>query len=102
MFLTGQSSDTYFERILIRSILAQDVALLLEYASSPVASHLLDAALSSHAVSPKYRRKLLSAFLGHYRVLAEDRMGSRVADTCWAKADGFMKVCWDSDGPKLS
>jgi nucleolar protein 9 len=74
------------------SLLAQDVSLLLEYASSPVASHFLDAVLSSPAVSPKYRRKLLSAFMGHYRELAEDRMGSRVADTIWAKADGFMKV----------
>lgn len=74
------------------SLLAQDVSVLLEFASSPVASHLLDACLTSHAVPHKYRRKLLLAFMGHYRELAEDRMGSRVADTIWARADGFMKV----------
>lgn len=76
-----------------RSLLAQDVSALLEYASSPVASHLLDACLTSHTVTPKHRRKLLMAFMGHYKQLAEDRMGSRVADTIWARADGFMKVC---------
>ena len=74
------------------SLLAQDVSVLLEFASSPVASHLLDACLTSHAVPHKHRRKLLLAFMGHYRELAEDRMGSRVADTIWARADGFMKV----------
>lgn len=74
------------------SVLAQDVSLLLEYASSPIASHMLDAILTSPAVSPKYRRKLLMAFMGHYKELAEDRLGSRVADTIWAKADGFMKA----------
>jgi len=69
------------------------VSVLLEYASSPIASHLLDAVLTSETVSPKHRRRLVAAFLGHYKTMAEDRMGSRVADTIWAKADGFMKVC---------
>lgn len=78
------------------SVLSQNISLLLEYASSPIASHFLDSILTSPAVSPKYRRKLLSAFLGHYKTLAEDRLGSRVADTIWAKADGFMKVCLPS------
>jgi nucleolar protein 9 len=78
--------------IAYNSLLAQPAETLLEYASSTIASHFLDCVLTSEAVPPKHRRRLISAFLGHYRELAQDRMGSRVADTIWAKADGFMKV----------
>lgn len=58
----------------------------------PVASHVIDAALESPTVSPKDRRKLLLRFSGHYHELADDRLGSRVADKCWATADVFLKV----------
>lgn len=77
--------------ILTCSLLAQPKETLLAYASSPIASHLLDKVLTSPAVPAKYRRKLLLAFVGEYHTLASDRLGSRVADTLWAAADGFMK-----------
>jgi nucleolar protein 9 len=77
----------------LSSLLSQPVTTLLAYAKSPIASHLLDLVLTHSAVHPKYRRKLILAFLGKYRDLAEDRMGSRVADTIWDVADGFLKVC---------
>lgn len=33
------------------------------------------------------------AFMGHYLELAQDKLGSRVADTIWDKAaDGFTRV----------
>jgi len=73
------------------SLFAQSADTLLSYASSPIASHLLDKVLTSSAVPPKYRRKLFLAFMGKYDALATDRLGSRVADTVWATADGFMK-----------
>jgi nucleolar protein 9 len=47
--------------------------------------------LTSPAVAPKYRRKLFLSFMGKYDKLASDRLGSRVADTVWAAADGFIK-----------
>jgi nucleolar protein 9 len=31
------------------------------------------------------------SFQGRYRQLTEDRLGSRVAETMWDRADGFMK-----------
>ena len=74
------------------SLLAQNIDTLLEYAYSPISSHLLDVVLTCPAVVPKWRRKLIAAVLGRYTDLAQDRMGSRVADTIWANADGFMKV----------
>lgn len=73
------------------SLFAQTPDTLLAYSSSPVASHLLDKVLTSEAVPAKYKRKLYLAFMGRYEKLAEDRLGSRVADTVWATADGFMR-----------
>lgn len=73
------------------SLFAQPPDTLMAYASSPVASRLLDKVLTAPAVAPKYRRKLYLAFMGRYAELAQDRLGSRVADTVWATADGFMR-----------
>jgi nucleolar protein 9 len=47
--------------------------------------------LTSPGVLPKFRRKLLLALIGSFPALAADKLGSRVADTAWAAADGFMK-----------
>ena len=66
---------------------------LLAMATSPISSHILDAALTDATVEFKWRRKLLMAFMGHYLDLATDKLGSRVADTIWDRAaDGFTKV----------
>lgn len=73
------------------SLFAQPVGDLLAYASSPIASRLLDRVLLSSNVAPKYKRKLPLAFIGHYLQLASDRLGSRVADTIWATADGYLR-----------
>lgn len=73
------------------SLFAQPTDTLLSYAKSPIASHLLDKVLTSAAVPAKYRRKLYLAFVGRYAELADDRLGSRVADTVWDTADGFMR-----------
>jgi nucleolar protein 9 len=80
------------EADVLSSLLSQNVATLLNFAKSPIASHLLDLVLTHPAVPPKYRRQLITAFLGRYKDLAEDRMGSRVADTIWDVCDGFMRV----------
>ncbi|KAJ9125324.1 hypothetical protein QFC22_000281 [Naganishia vaughanmartiniae] len=65
---------------------------LLAMAFSPISSHILDAALTSPGVEFKWRRKLLIAFMGHYLELAQDKLGSRVADTIWDRAaDGFTR-----------
>jgi nucleolar protein 9 len=46
----------------------------------------------SDTVPPKWRKKLMLAFMGKYRDLVQDRIGSRVGDTVWDVADGFMKA----------
>jgi nucleolar protein 9 len=32
------------------------------------------------------------SFIGHYHVLVDDRIGSRVGDRCWAFADPYLRV----------
>lgn len=77
----------------VSSLTSMNVEDLLVMAFSPISSHILDAALTSPNVEFKWRRKLLMAFMGHYLELAQDKLGSRVADTIWDRAaDGFTKV----------
>ncbi|KAK4689724.1 nucleolar protein 9, partial [Tremellales sp. Uapishka_1] len=77
--------------IVIESLLKQDATTLMAYAHHSIASHLLDKVLTAPTVPIKYKRRLINLFMGQFRQLAEDRMGSRVADTIWDKADGFMR-----------
>lgn len=77
---------------IIDSLVSIPMDMLLKYTSHPVASRVVDAALDSASVKPRDRRRLLMHFLGSYHHLADDRLGSRVADHCWAAADVYLKV----------
>lgn len=76
------------------SILALPIERLLVFTSDPIASRVIDVFLdeSNRSVSYKDRRTFLRNLIGHYHVLADDRIGSRVADRCWATADPFLKA----------
>lgn len=76
----------------IDSLVSIPMEMLLLYTSHSVASRVVDAALDSPSVRPRDRRRLLMHFLGSYHRLADDRLGSRVADHCWAAADVYLKV----------
>lgn len=80
-------------------------------ACSPVASRVLDVILStdplaaaesgnhpttSNPVPFKARRKLVMLFLDHFTTLVDDKIGSRVADRCWAVADPYLRVSLSS------
>lgn len=77
-----------------QSFLAMPIARLLVLASDPVASRAIDAFLDEEnkAIPYKDRRNFLRNLIGHYQTLADDRIGSRVAERCWAVADPFLKV----------
>ncbi|KAL7424743.1 Nucleolar protein 9 [Cryptotrichosporon argae] len=77
--------------VVLDSLLAQPAETMQSYATSPIASRLLDAALTSSVPLAKYRKKLLAALVPLLPALAADRIGSRVVDTAWAAADGFMR-----------
>lgn len=76
----------------IDSLISIPLDMLMVFSSNAVASHVVDAALDSPSVQPKDRRRLLMHFVGSYHKLADDRLGSRVADHCWAAADVYLKV----------
>lgn len=76
------------------SLLAMPIPRLIVLASDPVASRVIDAFLDEEnkAVPYKDRRTFLRNLIGHYQTLSDDRIGSRVAERCWAVADPFLKV----------
>jgi hypothetical protein len=66
---------------------------LLRLAHHPTSSRVLDAILESPTVSFKVKRNFVISLIGHYHLLVDDRIGSRVADRCWAFADPYLRVC---------
>ena len=70
---------------------------MLEMACDPTASRVLDVVLEGQTVPQRAKQKLVLGFLGHYHVLVDDRLGSRVADRCWAASDPYLKVCSSID-----
>ncbi|KAG8944967.1 Nucleolar protein 9 [Tulasnella sp. 424] len=59
--------------------------------TSPIASRILDALLDSPTVPAKAKRKLVSSFIGQYNILADDKLGSRVAENLYKAADPFLR-----------
>lgn len=77
-------------------------SFVLGYSRDPIASRVFDVLLSSPALPARHRRKFLLKLIGHYDVLADDRVGSHVADRCWEAADGYLKekIAESLVGPK--
>lgn len=78
--------------LLYSSIYAQSMEELIAMAHDVTASRVLDVILQSPAVTFKEKRKFVMAFIGHYHLLVDDRIGSRVGDNCWAFADPYLRV----------
>ncbi|RPD62032.1 ARM repeat-containing protein [Lentinus tigrinus ALCF2SS1-7] len=77
--------------IVLDSLHALSLDELTEMAHHPTSSRVLDAVLESPSVPYKAKRKFVMTFIGHYHVLVDDRIGSRVGDRCWAFADPYLK-----------
>ncbi|KAG9050871.1 Nucleolar protein 9 [Tulasnella sp. UAMH 9824] len=58
---------------------------------SPIASRVLDAMIDSPTVSAKAKRKLISSFIGQYHILADYKLGSRVAENLYKAGDPFLR-----------
>lgn len=61
-------------------------------AHNPISSRIFDAVFESTTVLPKVKRQFVMSFIGHYHLLVDDRIGSRVGDRCWAFCDTYLKV----------
>jgi nucleolar protein 9 len=64
----------------------------LKIAHNATASRVYDALLESPTVSATAKRQFVMDFIGHYHLLVDDRIGSRVGDRCWSFADTYLKV----------
>jgi len=75
------------------SLLAQADGMLMGFAKSPVASRVIQVALSSDKSSSKFLRQMVPKFNGMISDLALDVSGSHVIDAIWVATNGshFMK-----------
>jgi len=64
---------------------------LLTLAGDATSSRVIDAMLESETVPRGAKRKLILSFMPGYEQLAQDRIGSRIAERCWASADVFLR-----------
>jgi len=51
----------------------------------------LDVLLTSPTTPPRALRSFIMSLLGHFHTIADDRIGSRVAERCFASADVYLK-----------
>ncbi|KAI0676770.1 ARM repeat-containing protein [Trametes maxima] len=77
--------------VVLNSLQAIGVDEVIKMAHHVTSSRVLDALLESLTVAHKDKRKFVMSLLGHYHVLVDDRIGSRVGERCWAFADPYLK-----------
>ncbi|KIJ32368.1 hypothetical protein M422DRAFT_265865 [Sphaerobolus stellatus SS14] len=77
--------------VILESLHAMKQEELLVIACSPIGSRVLDAALESSSIHIRLRKRLVTAFIGLFHQMADDRIGSRVAERCWDAADPYLK-----------
>jgi nucleolar protein 9 len=64
---------------------------IISLTRDPTSSRILDVLLTSPSTTPLQRRAFLLSLIGHYHTIADDRLGSRIAERCWESADVFLK-----------
>ncbi|KAG6375081.1 hypothetical protein JVT61DRAFT_3866 [Boletus reticuloceps] len=78
--------------IVVDSISSFSVDEVIRIAQNATSSRVLDVLFESPSVSFKAKRRFVMSLIGHYHSLADDRIGSRIADRCWAFADPYLRV----------
>ncbi|KAF8966518.1 armadillo-type protein [Flammula alnicola] len=73
------------------SIYSLPVEERIKIAHNPSGSRVFDALLDSTTVPAKVKRQFVMDFIGHYHLLVDDKLGSRVGDRCWAFCDTYLK-----------
>ena len=76
---------------ILNSVVGLDVEKLLEICGSSPASRIIDGVIDSDAVAFKYKHKLRLKLLGCYHLLADMRVGSRVAEKIYETSDGYFR-----------
>lgn len=68
-----------------------DLEAVLALTRSATSSRVLDVLLTSPTTPPRALRTFLLSLIGHYPAVASDRIGSRIAEKCFAVADVYLK-----------
>lgn len=76
----------------VNSINSLSIPDLITMAHHQTSSRVLDAIFESSTVPQRTRNKFVLRFIGHFRELVDDRIGSRVGDRMWAGSDPYLKV----------
>ncbi|KAF8816519.1 ARM repeat-containing protein [Phlegmacium glaucopus] len=78
-------------QFVIESIFSLSFEERIKIAQDPSGSRVFDVLLDSSTVLAKFKRQFVLDFIGHYDVLLDDKLGSRVVDRCWAFCDTYLK-----------
>ncbi|KAF8164817.1 armadillo-type protein [Crassisporium funariophilum] len=78
-------------QFVLDSILSLPIEERLMIAHHASGSRVYDVLLESDTVPAKMKRQFVMDFIGHYDVLVDDKLGSRVGDRCWAFCDTYLK-----------
>lgn len=75
----------------LRSLTSLPFETLLPLTRSATSSRVLDTLLSSPTTPSRSIRAFILRLIGHFPQIADDRIGSRVAERAFATADPFLK-----------
>ncbi|GAA5974331.1 hypothetical protein JCM11641_006742 [Rhodosporidiobolus odoratus] len=79
------------QQVVFDSIASLPFDTLLPLTRSTTSSRIFDALLGSPTTPPRALRTFILSLIGHFPELADDRIGSRVAERAFAAADVFLK-----------
>ena len=76
---------------IIESVINLDTDKLLEICGSSSASRIIDGLIESDNIAFKYKHKLRLKLVGSYHLMADMRVGSRVAEKIYETSDGYFR-----------
>ncbi|TIC28847.1 hypothetical protein E3Q11_01695 [Wallemia mellicola] len=76
---------------IIESVINLDTDKLLEICGSSSASRIIDGLIESDNIAFKYKHKLRLKLIGNYHLMADMRVGSRVAEKIYETSDGYFR-----------
>ncbi|GAA5824341.1 hypothetical protein JCM3770_001813 [Rhodotorula araucariae] len=79
------------QQVVLDSISALPFDSFLAISRSATSSRILDVLLTSPTTPPRALRTFIMSLLGQLHTIADDRIGSRVAERCFASADVYLK-----------
>ncbi|KAF9531020.1 armadillo-type protein [Crepidotus variabilis] len=78
-------------QFVVDSIFALNIDERIHFSHNPTSSRVFDLLLDSPSVPAKSKRQFVMDFIGHYHILVDDKIGSRIGDRCWSFSDTFLK-----------